>query len=200
MCPEACPRTPAFDGLNACGSVEGQEALFTIDTGATSSILSSSIYHSLPADERPTLHTAKDTICTDGHKMTPLGTGAFHVILRPFIWEQEMLVAHIEDKVLLGADVLLAREGGPVDLILSQGFMMIDDVQIPVEQVCAAAQQRRVVAADHHTIPARSANTLVIVRVMLSFTRHLMDRKLGVFWLRPTPVFWGSQLPTPWWT
>ena len=61
MCPEACRWTPAFDGMYASGSVDGQEALFTIDTGATSSSLSINIYHSLPADERPTLHAAKDT-------------------------------------------------------------------------------------------------------------------------------------------
>ena len=42
-------------------------------------------------------------------------------------------IAEIEDEVLLGADILLMDDGGPVDILLSEGRMILRRVSVPIE-------------------------------------------------------------------
>ncbi len=50
--------------------------------------------------------------------------------------------------------------GGPADILLSQGILQLRDVKIPCKQVRRKETVRRVTAADHYTVPARSQAAL----------------------------------------
>ena len=44
---------PSFTGVYVDGLVQGVQVTFTIDTGATTTILSSKIYKKIPEEQRP---------------------------------------------------------------------------------------------------------------------------------------------------
>ena len=47
----------------------------------------------------------------------------------------EAIVTEIEDDGLLGVDVLKNGEGGPTDLLMSEGVLKVDGKEVPIIQV-----------------------------------------------------------------
>ena len=70
-----------------------------------------------------------------------------------------MIVANIEDEVLLGADVL-QDVSGPADILLSQGVMLLKGETIPVRLVNSNPGVRKVRLADQYVVPGMSEAVL----------------------------------------
>ena len=112
---------PRFDGVYLDGTVQGKEILCTIDTGATSSILSWNFFQSLDASTRPNLEAVKSRRpigMADGTSMKVKGKAMFSLGLGPLLLKVNLTVGEIEDELLMGADLLQKGEGGPVNLLL----------------------------------------------------------------------------------
>ena len=50
----------------------------------------------------------------------------FSLSIGAYTSQVEAIVADIEDDALLGVDVLLSGNGGPVDILMSKGHIVID--------------------------------------------------------------------------
>ena len=128
-----------------------------MDTGATSTIVSEDVFLKIPEEERPQLFpvpTHRKVSTADGGHLVVLGSSDFYIQLGPLKLKRNLLVARIDDEVLLGADILQQDEEGPADLILSQSIMKLRNEVIPLQQV--EARLRRVRVADHYIVPGMS--------------------------------------------
>ena len=149
---------PTSKGLYLKGQIQGVNVIFTTDTGATRTIISRQVYEQIPESKRPQLENKPLFMkgC-NGKPVTELGIGLFQVHIASLVFERKILVAEIDDQVLLGIDILQSSElGGPADILLSQNVIKMKDVSIPCFQVGTQETTRKVVAADHHIIPAMS--------------------------------------------
>ena len=150
---------PKYCGVYVAGKIENQDIAFTVDTGATRTILSYKTYEKIPLAKRPDLTLKPShTVMTnaDGGKIHNHGKAVFQLQLGPLCFEKSLLVADIEDEVLLGADILQQFPTGPADLLLSENKLILDGVAIPVEQVGIDQQLRRLYSADHFIVPGLS--------------------------------------------
>ena len=66
--------------------------------------------------------------------------------------QTEAIVTEIEDEV----DVLQSGEGGPTDLLMSEGVLKVDGKEVPIIQVDMKNHIRKVTSADHFVIQAQS--------------------------------------------
>ena len=66
--------------------------------------------------------------------------------------QTEAIVAEIEDEV----DVLQSGEGGPTDLLMSEGVLKVDGKEVPIIQVGMKNHIRKVTSANHFVIAAQS--------------------------------------------
>lgn len=92
---------------------------FTVDTGAVTTIVSSSLYNSLPSETRPTLETTRALTSADGKLLNCLGRCTFNLELGSLKLSKELTVAAITDDVLLGSDILQSSPPGPADLLIN---------------------------------------------------------------------------------
>ena len=108
------------------GKINGIEVIFTIDTGATATIVSTKVFQSIPLDKRPTLQmsTLKRLVNADGRPIEFKGRAHLALQLGSVPIEKTVTIADIEDEVLLGADLLFKDPSGPADLILSEDRML----------------------------------------------------------------------------
>ena len=101
--------------------------VFTVDTGATRTILSRKMYDRLLEGARPQLRGAALLRGAGGAYIKEHGRAAFKVRLGRMELQREMTVADIEDEALLGCDVLCGSDNVPADIILSKGVIVMMD-------------------------------------------------------------------------
>ena len=150
---------PRYKGIYILGSVQGEEVNFTVDTGASKSILSERVYAAIPEDKRPRLVAAssKEKLANaDGRQMKCYGKALFAVELGSLKLEKWFTVVEIQDEVLLGADILWEDSYGPADIMLSEDKIVLRGTDIPIENLGGYSQSRRVTAADHYIVPGRT--------------------------------------------
>ena len=135
------------DGVYIRGSVEGYPILFTIDTDASKTIVSSRIFDSMRPEDKPEIV---------GSPISEKVKASFSLQLGTLKLQIEAIVADIEDDGLLCVDVLQNGKDGPTDLLLTKGILMIDDQRVSTIQVGINQRIRGVTAADHSIIPAQS--------------------------------------------
>ncbi|XP_053401636.1 uncharacterized protein LOC123522917 [Mercenaria mercenaria] len=123
------------DGVYVKGKVEGVELLFTADTGAARSVLSSRIYRKIEESQRPKLAKCGSLRGANGSPIAELGKAEFSITVGSYEMVHEVVVADIEDDALLGFNILRGSEKGPADLLLSKGMIVLDGVEIPCLQV-----------------------------------------------------------------
>ena len=150
---------PHYAGIYIRGELEGLDVNYTVDTGATTAVVSSRMYEDISEAKRPQLRGRghrRDLVNADGSPIPTLGSGQFHMMLGTLELERELVVADIEDDVLLGADIVLRDKDGPADLILSEGNMVFKGTKIKLEQVPTPQRIRKAYAADHYIVPGMS--------------------------------------------
>ena len=129
--------TPKYRGIYIEGRVQGVDVNYTVDTGASCTIVSDKVFQQIPEDERPTLcqpRLAHSLTSADGKLMKCWGKTELDLELGTLSLKCEVSIAEIEDEVLLGADVL-QQKGKPADLLLSKGVMVMFGVEIPLQQI-----------------------------------------------------------------
>ena len=144
------------DGVYIRGSVQGYPTLFTADTGASKTIVSSRIFESMRPEDKPELSRAAKIVGASGSPISGKGKAIFSLQLGTVKLQVEAIVADIEDDGLLGVDILQNGRDGPTDLLLTKGVLMIDNQEVPIIQVGLNQRIRKVSAADHSIIPAQS--------------------------------------------
>ena len=70
--------------------------------------------------------------------------------------QTEAIVAEIDDDGLFGVDVLQNGEGGPTDLLISEGVLKVNGKEVPIIQVGMKDRICKVTSADHFVIQAQS--------------------------------------------
>ncbi|MCG8047973.1 MAG: retroviral-like aspartic protease family protein, partial [Candidatus Thiodiazotropha taylori] len=127
---------------------------FTIDTGASQTILSKRIYERIPINSRPKLNESVNNItCAGGTILKEHGKAIFDLQLGNLRLTKELIVADIGDEGLLGADIMQEDNEGPGDLLLSRGILRLRGVDIEILRVGKDCRVRKVTAADHYTVP-----------------------------------------------
>ena len=126
--------------------------MFTTDTGASKTILSSRVFESMKTEDRPNL---VKLVGASGVSIKERGKGTFNLKLGPVELEIEAIVAEIDDDGLLGVDILQNGKNGPADLLMSKGVMVLNQKEVPMMQVGVTSRVRKVTAADHFVIPAQ---------------------------------------------
>ena len=114
------------------------------------------MYESFRPEDRPKLVKTSKLVGAGGVNIKELGKGKFTLQLGPVSMQTEAIVAEIDDDGLLGVDVLQNREGGPTDLLMSEGVLKVDGKEVPIIQVGMKNRIRKVTSADHFVIPAQS--------------------------------------------
>jgi hypothetical protein len=100
-------RLPDTDGIYIEGKINGTDVHFTADTGASTSILSYKLYKEIPEDNKPMLAGTSALKGAGGSLIPVYGNGIFELELGPVKLTRNLLVADIEDDVLLGIDILM---------------------------------------------------------------------------------------------
>ena len=151
--PVARRGVPYISGVYIEGMVQGIEANCTVDTGATITMMSRDVYERIPETNRPPLNKCSSPATADGRLMKAYGSAVFEIDLGPLMLDKTIAVAELADEVLLGADIRQFDPGGPADLILSQGVMVLRGKSIPVLQIGSRTMVRKVRSADHYALP-----------------------------------------------
>ena len=100
-------RIATSNGFYIKASIKGVDMTFTIDTGATKTVISERVYNAIPKSQRPTLKPTNGLTDATGQPLPQLGTAVFRIRLAPELnFESDIIVANIEDDGLLGHDLL----------------------------------------------------------------------------------------------
>ena len=146
---------PQDDGLYILGSVENVKVTFTTDTGATRTLISDRVYRSIPVERRPPIQKTKNSKLTGacGTQLKECGKAIFNIELGDVQFEHELIVAEISDEGLLGMDILQNSPEGPADILLSQGVIKWQGIDIPGIQVGLPEQVMKVTVERDYHIP-----------------------------------------------
>ena len=145
--PEMTRRSkPQYDGIYVEGSVQGLDVTFTIDTGATATLVSSSVYDSIPEATRPRLFRARNPPrAANGEAIRTKGVAYMELCLGPLkLTKKKTIIADIEDEILIGSDVLLFDEDGPANLMMAEEVMTLRNTTIPIQLFKRPRMIRRV--------------------------------------------------------
>ena len=122
------------------------------DIGATRTVISKRAYLKIPKDQQPKLYEYEPkTVGAGGTVIIKLGKGYFDLELGPLQLHKEVLVAAIEDDVLLGKDILQNEESGSADILLSEGIINLMGKSIPCVQVGLPDSSRQVQVVEDVT-------------------------------------------------
>ena len=149
-------RTRKQEGIYINGKINGVKVVITVDTGAARTVLSRNAYLKIKEEVRPPLVESSSLIGADGHPLEELGTANFNVELGNYKFEKELVVAQIDDDVLLGLDILMVGKMGPAEIKLADRNLILNGEVIPFKFSRSFNKVRNVVAADDAVIPACS--------------------------------------------
>ena len=107
------------DGVYVKGQVQGFDIDFTVDMGATRTVLSTQTLKRIPQSKKTNLKKSHTMASADGKTLQELGKAIFVIQLGNFNFETELIIADIADETLLGLHILMKTEWGPADLRLS---------------------------------------------------------------------------------
>jgi hypothetical protein len=123
------------DGVYVNRAIEGVPRMFTVDSGASKTIVSTKIYERIDQSKRPSL---QKNVCLKGASGSPIkekGKAEFNIELGQYEIISVAVVAEIEVDALLGFDVLIGRKKGPADITLSKNKIILDGIEIPTIQI-----------------------------------------------------------------
>ena len=171
-------------GIYISGSVQGVDVNWTTDTGATKSIISRSVYERIPQNLRPKLSKSSCLTSVSGEPLSELGKAVFEIQLGQEKLTEEMIVAEIADEALLGLDILLKEENGPVEIRLKENLIIFKGNKINFRHM--TGQIRRVLAAEDFTVPAYSEQ---VVDVFVKLNDCDQNLQHHIFCIEPSEDF-----------
>ena len=144
------------EGVYVDGSIQGINVTVTADTGAARTVISSKLFRKIPNSKKPRLEKSSALASVNGQPLTEMGKAVFNITLGNLTLDSELIVAEIEDEALLGLDILMKGKGGPADIKLTEGLILLDGIAIPCTQIGQPEPVRKITAADDFIIPPRS--------------------------------------------
>ena len=142
------------EGFYLDADIEGVKVLFTIDTGATRTVISERVYNSIPEGHRPKLTMGTGLTDASGQPLSQKGSAMFTITLASGLkLKSEIMVANIEDDGLFGHDLL--GQGG-AEIHYSEGAIRFMGISIPCKQINKGTPIRKVRAANDFTIAGQS--------------------------------------------
>ena len=150
---------PKYSGIYIEGELEGVKVNVTVDTGATSTLVSTSVFNKIETSSKPPLSKNSDrtiNLTANGEEIVTHGKALFNLKLGPLCFEKSITVADIEDEVILGIDTLLLNDSGPADILLSKSKIILENTDIPVKTIGMRPQCCRVLSTEKMNIPAMS--------------------------------------------
>lgn len=144
------------EGVYVKGKIHGIHGTFTIDTGASRTVLSEEICLKILETRRPPLTKSSILVGADGNPLVELGTALFYIHLGTVEFEKELVVAQFDDEVLLGLDILMMGKLGPTEIKLADKCIIWNGETIPCKLVGDLRRVRNVSLADDVTIPGLS--------------------------------------------
>ena len=157
-----------YDGLYIHGNVNDYDIICTLDTGCSRSLLSFQAYESIPECSRPALTPVpkQQLSGADGTEIASLGSAQFTVKLGEAIFTHSLFIANIQDECLIGSDILLHEEAGPMDILLSHNMIMLKNCKIPL----IVQNKRQTRAARKVSVlgfPELKPNSITVVKVFV---------------------------------
>ena len=174
------------DGVYIEGKIEDVKVTITADTGAARTIVSTKVYDKIHPSKRPKLTKSSSLASANGQPLVERGKAIFQLEMGDLILKQELVVAEIEDELLLGLDILMKGDMGPADLKLSEGVLELNGVTIPCVQIAQFETIRKVRAADEFDIPPQSE---VLIDVFVDRTNLDENASSQDFLIEPSPQF-----------
>ena len=179
----AIKRILCSEGFYLDADICGVNVLFTIDTGATRTVISERVYNSIPEARRPKLNKGTGLTSASGQPLSQKGSAVFTISLASDIQLQsEIMVANIEDDGLFGHDLL--SQGGE-EILYKEGAIRFMGVTIPCKQVHKNDPIRKLRAAKDFTIAGYSES---IVEAFLDRSEN-DDLLTSDIILEPSPGF-----------
>ena len=126
-----------MSGLYVKGHVNSVDIVYTVDTGASATLLSRQIYYEIPIEKRPNLVTENCSrfMGPSGDSIPVLGRATMDFKIGDINISKRVTVADIQDDCLLGADILLGLEEGPFDFHLSENRLVWNGISVSCIQV-----------------------------------------------------------------
>jgi hypothetical protein len=143
------------DGVYVDGSIQGIKVTFTADTGAARTVISTKLFRKIPNSKKPRLERSSALASVNGQPLTEMGKAVFNITLGSLTLDSGLIVAEIEDEALLGLDILMKGKGGPADIKLTEGLILLDGIAIPCTQIgqqrnCLVLTSSSVVPTSYH--------------------------------------------------
>ena len=175
-------KIPKCPGVYVEGQICGVPTWITVDTGASRTILSESLYRKIPAEKQLNLSSERRVPLEQagGSPLPEIGSATVEMNLGTLTIDREVVVADIKDEVLLGMDV-----GDTVDVLTSKRTVVIDGHEVPCCHV-KSDWVRKVYASHNYHIPG---NTEAIFDATVESISGEDDADIGEVVVEPTPYF-----------
>jgi len=177
-------KTPRSPGVYVEGSIHGVNVWFTVDTGASRTILSDRVFKKIAKERQPELKNYTDPPLEQagGIPLSESGVSEMELVFNrfqddPLKLRIEVAVADIKDEVLLGLDA-----GDTVDVLASKNQVLIDGQAVPC--ICVKSSRvGKVRASGRYAVPAYSE---AILEAVVDTNN---DDLQGEVIIEPTPTF-----------
>ena len=127
---------PDVNGSYVFGKRQGLEVTYTVDNGTSDTIVNPRVYKRIPEDVQPQLFQASWWVKGAGGEPIKIWQQTpFDLQLGPVSLQRVLMVAEIEDQVLLGDDILRRDPEGPMDILNTEKVMVFKGLQIPLHMV-----------------------------------------------------------------
>ena len=130
-----------------------------MDTGAEKTVVSKKVFDKINKDHQPNLVKRGKLMHAGGQAMTVYGRCKVNMILDQVNLYSEVVIAEINDEVLLGMDILKGKNGKPADIILSQSKIILNGQEISCRyfpQTC----NRKMKAAEDYQIQGHTEQVI----------------------------------------
>jgi len=177
-------KTPRSPGVYVEGSIHGVNVWFTVDTGASRTILSERVFKKIAKERQPELQNYTDPPLEQagGIPLSESGVSEMELVLNrfqddPLKLRMEVAVANIKDEVLLGLDA-----GDTLDVLASKKQVLIDGQAVPC--ICVRSSRvGKVRASGRYAVPAYSE---AILEAIVDTEDDVLQGEVIV---EPTPSF-----------
>ena len=140
------------NGIYVIGNINKQTIPMLVDTGATCSIMSTKVFDSVPAEQRPILENRNCGIrSVSGDKIRCRGVTTFKIQFGDTTMPVEFHVADVQDHVLLGMSFLTEFKA---KLNLDKGSLEIPGRSIPCLILNGSPKPKSVLLYGEYIIPA----------------------------------------------
>ena len=145
---------PDVNGSYVFGKLQGLAVTYTVDNGVSDMIVNPRVYKRIPEDVWPQLFQASQWV--KGAESEPFkiwGQVPFDLQLGPMSLQRVLIVAEIEDQVLLSTDILRRDPEGPMEILNTEKVMVFKGLWIPLRTVGEQKQKIKVLAVNTLVLP-----------------------------------------------